>query len=1013
MIHLQSLNEEQKKAVLATEGPVLIVAGAGAGKTKTITHRILHLIENGVSPENILAITFTNKAAKEMRERVLNQLKGQRRTPFVSTFHALGVQILKENAELLKLPRHFNIFDTADSKKAVKEACISLGIEPKENLDKIRHIISKEKGRGMDIEDYAEINNEGGAGGLVKKVWVKYEEILGREHALDFDDLLLKTLKLLKKYPEVLERLQNRFLYIHIDEYQDTNKVQNSIVELLARKHRNICVVGDTDQCLIKETKIKMANGTLKSIQNVKEGEYVLSNYGSGDFRPAKIMGKRNLEFKGNLIRIETEKGKIITSTPEHTHFAGYHLGITPQMYLNYLMHKKGFGWRIGTTSIYTKGQRKSIVGFVQRSNQEHADALWIISTHKTQNEARVHEYILSLKYQIPTIPFTPRKGISFNGYVHDKDALEKIFSSFDTETSALKLLSDLGFSREQPHHQPQARNSNRRNINVILCGDRRGKNPMHLISIHGNDVIGRKKLESLGLSVRESKNNAKNWRFETARANYGETCLLATKIASVFPEVNFVFSARLGGMKDNPRDGNSLPQLRARSVVPGMCLFSTNGYDTVSKVSRMPKSKIKVFDLDIERTHNFIANDIVTHNCIYSWRGAEIKNVLHFEKTYPETQTFFLEQNYRSTKNILDVANEIIEKNNFRIPKKLFTEKKEGEKISIFEGRNEVDEAQFIALKSKELMENGVEADEIAVLYRANFQSRVLEDAFVAFGVPYQMLGTKFFERKEVKDVMSFIKASLNERSISDFGRVINIPPRGIGKATLQKIIQGLENDLPESTKIKINNFRKRLSDFKNILLTSKPSVALKYIIKNSGMEEMYNTGREEDTERLENIMELVTIATSYDAAAGEGGKAEVEDGIEKFLTDTALASDQDAPEGERNGVKLLTVHSSKGLEFDYVFISGLEDDLFPHKGMGKVRKSGEDSEEERRLFYVAVTRAGKKLFLTHAGTRTIFGTMEANSRSEFLDDIPEKYLEHESYNLNHSLTPLIRIDF
>ena len=1057
MNHLETLNEEQKKAVLATEGPVLIVAGAGAGKTKTITHRIMHLIINGVSPERILAITFTNKAAKEMRERVFGLLDSQRSlltgavhlshfdyktlkvlqsdnitshlktqnpqgrtlgSPFVSTFHAFGVQIIKENAELLKLPRHFNIFDKADSKKALKDALVSLGIDPKEHLEKIQHIISGEKGRGVDIKEYSERESFDYTSELTKKAWTKYEETMRHEHALDFDDLLLKTLKILKKYPDVLERYQDRFFYIHIDEYQDTNKVQNEIVDLIAKKHKNICVVGDTDQCLVGGTKIQMADNSLKSIEDIKKGELVLSNYGSGDFRPARITSKKTKRFKGDLIQIETKNGRVLKSTPEHIHFAGYRLGLTPQIYLNYLMYKKDFGWRIGTTSIYTKGQKKSVVGFIQRSNQEHADSTWIVSTHKTQKDALVQEYVLSLKYQIPTIPFTPRKRLGANGYVHDGIALKEIFSSFDTEKSAQRLLSDLGFLRNHPHHQPQTHNSNRRNINVTLCADRRGKTPMHLISTFGNDSDGRKKLESLGFSVRSAKKGTKNWRFETANADYGKICLLSTKIASIFPETNLVFSARLGGMKTNPRDSNSLPCLPASSIMPGMALFTPDGYDIVTKISRIPTSKIKVFDLDIERTHNFIANNILTHNCIYSWRGAEIKNMLHFEKTYPEVKTFFLEQNYRSTKNILAVANKIIEKNIFRIPKKLFTENLEGEKIGLFKGRSEVDEAHFIAMKSKELISKGVVDEDIAVLYRANFQSRVLEDAFLSHGVPYQMLGTKFFERKEIKDVVSFVKASLNTENLSDFVRIINIPPRGIGKTTVQKIIQGLENGLPENTKAKINNFRKMLNDFRGVLTTQKPSDALKFIIKTSGIENMYGTGTEEDTERLENIMELVSLAREYDDLKNVPDSTEAplrdsEYAIEKFLTDAALVSDQDALDGEKKGVKLMTVHSSKGLEFDYVFISGLEADLFPHRKKNEGKKSGEDKEEERRLFYVAITRAGKKLFLTHAETRTIFGATEINSPSEFIDDIPEKYLEKELFPGESYKKPLFSIDF
>ncbi len=1015
MNYLESLNTEQRKAVLTTQGPVLIIAGAGAGKTKTLTHRIFHLMQTGVAPENILAITFTNKAAREMRERVEHMLNhqddsGLRSTgmPFMSTFHSLGVHIIKENSDILGIPRHFSIYDTADSKKAVKEALVYIGVDPKEHSDKVRHIISQEKGRGVRMSEYAERDAYDYTSELTKKVWRKYEEILRRDGALDFDDLLLHTLTLLEKYPHVREKYQNRFMYVHVDEYQDTNKVQNRIIDLIADKYKNICVVGDADQCVTEGTKIKMADGFLKNIENIKNGEYILSNYGGGNFRPAKIIGKKTSRYTGNIVRIETQNGNILESTPEHIHFAGYQFGITPQIYVVYLMYKKNIGWRIGTTSVYTKGQKKSIIGFIQRSNQEHADACWVISTHNTQNEARCSEYILSLTYQIPTLPFTPRKGISTNGYVHDEKMINKIFSNFNTQQSAEKLLSDKGLLREHPHHQPQTHNSNRRNIRITLCADKRGKTPVHTISIQGNDAEGAEKIKSLGFSVRPSKKSG-GWRFETANSNYGIICMLGTKIAGVFPETNFIFSARLGKKKISTKDTNSLPCTPAGSIVSGMALFTENGYDIVSHVTKKPLSKVKVFDIDIEKTHNYIANNIVTHNCIYGWRGAEIKHMLHFEKTYPHTHTVFLEENYRSTQTILAVANTVIEKNKFRIPKKLFTQNHTGDRVGIFSGRDEYDEAHFIATKAKQCIENGISADDIAVLYRANFQSRVLEEAFLAHTVPYQLLGTKFFERKEVKDVLSFIKASLNPDARGDFLRIINIPPRGIGKTTIDKIIEEREHELSASTHAKIENFKQTLVHFREKLLTLSVSEAVKYIIITSGMEKMYSTGMEEDTDRLENIMELVTIAQKYDDLPRP-------DGIEQFLTDSSLASDQDTLDTPQNGVKLMTVHASKGLEFNTVFISGLESDLFPHKGMGGQRKSADDSEEERRLFYVAITRAEKKLFLTYAHTRTIFGSIHVNAPSEFLDDIPDTHSEQESWTGNahgRDRKPLLSIDF
>ncbi|MDO8659788.1 MAG: UvrD-helicase domain-containing protein, partial [Candidatus Parcubacteria bacterium] len=993
--HLKGLNSEQKEAALHMKGPLLIIAGAGAGKTKTITHRIVNLIKNGVAPEKILAVTFTNKAAKEMRERIITEIeknaKGQNKIPFVSTFHSLGVFIIKENARLLGLTKYFTILDEGDAVSIIKEAQKELGIDPKQyDPKKIKGFISREKGKFVHLADFAE-GESSVYGGIVAKVWALYEKKKMQENSLDFDDLLLKATKLLKEKPEIRKIYQEKWEYIHIDEYQDTNEVQYLLSKMLSEDNKNIAVVGDTDQCLIKGTKVKMADGSLKFIENIKKGEYVLSNYGGGDFRSAKVIGRKELKFKGNLIRIETEKGKILTSTPDHIHFAGYHLGLTPQIYLNYLMYKKNVGWRIGTTSIHTKGQRKSMVGFVQRSNQEHADATWVIATHKTQNEARIQEYILSLKYQIPTIPFTPRKGISFNGYVHDKDALKKIFSSFSTEESAIKLLSDLGLSRNYPHHQPQNHNSNRRNVNITLCADNRGNTTMHHISTFGNDIIGRKKLESLGLSIRSAKKNTKNWRFETARSNYGEACLLATKIASVFPEVNMVFSARLGGTKTNPKDGNSLPCIPASSIMPGMALFTQEGYDIVSEISRISTSKIKVFDLDVEKTHNFIANDIVTHNCIYSWRGANLKNILSFEKDYPSAKIVLLEENYRSTKNILEAANEIIKKNKYRPDKNLFTKNENGEKIGLYEALEENDEAEFVATKILEIIDKGVSTifagslsvpagtalplspsacetpskntltplSEIAILYRANFQSRALEEAMLRYNIPYQVLGVKFFERKEIKDTLAYLRAALNRNSLSDIKRIINFPARGIGKATLAKIFAGEVESLPIKTKIKIDNFYKVLEEIKEKINNSKTSDVIKFVVKKSGIEQELSSGGEEESERLENIKELATLALKYDSL--ENGL-----GVEKLLEDASLASDQDSlmitqeKKEKVNAVKLMTVHASKGLEFKQVFVTGLEDGLFPHERRNEdspasAQGYGEAQEEERRLFYVA----------------------------------------------------------
>jgi DNA helicase-2/ATP-dependent DNA helicase PcrA len=642
--NLENLNERQREAVLTTEGPLLILAGAGAGKTKTIAERIRHLVRNGTNPSSILAITFTNKAAREMRERVEHMLSEDRvlnkpvsmlERPFVSTFHSLGVHILKEQSTKLGLRRHFTIFDRDDSKKAIKESLERAGLDPKTHEpNKILSIISKEKGRGAKAEDYA---NQGGYGyfsSVVGQVWQEYERILKRDNALDFDDLLVKTRDALRDNLEIRKHYLSIWKYIHIDEYQDTNRVQYEIAELLVGPEHNICVVGDIDQS-------------------------------------------------------------------------------------------------------------------------------------------------------------------------------------------------------------------------------------------------------------------------------------------------------------------------------------------------------------------------------IYSWRGADIKNLLDFERDYPEAKVVLLEENYRSTKTILDAANAIIEKNKIRRKKNLFTSKDMGEKISIFQGFDEVSEAEFIAAKAEKLVKEGVAAEEIAVLYRANFQSRVLEESFMRRGIPYQMLGTRFFERKEVKDLISYLRAGLDPECLSDVKRVINVPARGIGKATIAKIFlntsspseAATSSELTASVRRKVSDFYTLLSEIKKSISEKRASETIAFIIRASGLENEWKMDGEEGASRLENAYELVSFAARYDHLPGE-------EGIEKFLTDAALQSDQDEMREENKAVRLMTVHASKGLEFDTVFVSGLEDGLFPHVKMNDGSLTPAEAEEERRLFYVAITRARKKLYLSYAQVRTVFGRREVNIPSEFIYDIPEELTEEEFFD-------------
>jgi DNA helicase-2/ATP-dependent DNA helicase PcrA len=372
----------------------------------------------------------------------------------------------------------------------------------------------------------------------------------------------------------------------------------------------------------------------------------------------------------------------------------------------------------------------------------------------------------------------------------------------------------------------------------------------------------------------------------------------------------------------------------------------------------------------------------------IYSWRGADFKNIMRFENDYKDATTILLEQNYRSTKTILTVANTIIAKNVMRKDKNLFTDNEEGDQISLYIAGDEKDEASFIARTAKMLVSQGVSPSEIAVLYRANFQSRVIEEACIKKELAYELIGTKFFERREVREVLSYIKGALNPESLSDLKRIINVPARGIGKVTMLKVFEGGESELTGAVRIKIEKWRELLREIKTKAETVNPSEVVKYVIKHSGLETMYMDDKIEGAERLENIRELVTIATGYDGY-------EIGEGIEKFLEHTALSSDQDEVD-KKVGVKLMTVHASKGLEFDYIFIGGLEQGQFPSERVGK--QSKEDSEEERRLFYVALTRARKKIYLAYTQMRTIYGSRQINVPSEFIADIGEEFLQYEN---------------
>lgn len=627
MKYLEGLNDAQKQAVLATDGPISVLAGAGSGKTRVLTTRIYHLVREGVPANRILAVTFTNKAAREMRARVRAMLGEEHASvsPFIATFHGLGRELLESYGKVIGVPRFFSVYDRDDSEKAIGAALKALDVGAKELSPRaVLSRISRAKGEGMRASEFYEKYARAGFGArIAAEAWLRYEKTLAAEKALDFDDLIALPLRLLEEHADVRALAQDRWQYIHIDEYQDTNALQGRLANILAAKHRNLFVVGDIDQT-------------------------------------------------------------------------------------------------------------------------------------------------------------------------------------------------------------------------------------------------------------------------------------------------------------------------------------------------------------------------------IYTWRGATIENLLEFDKEYPESQTIILSRNYRSTKNLVDAANAVIEKNKNRKEKYSTTERAVGEPITVHMARSAEDEARWIALRIRELMRGGVKPEEIAILFRTNFQSRALEEGLLRTGVPYKLLGTHFFARKEVKDTLAWIRLAIDPSREVDKIRAASSPPRGLGKITLGKLVAGQRTQLRAGELAKVEQFESLITELSQATESIVPSEFVKLVIEKSGMRRvLLEEGSQDDRERFENVEELASVAARYDDMTGK-------EGIATFLAEAALASDQDEMDrDEKTGVTLMTVHAAKGLEFNTVFVSGMEEGLFPHQGMGN--ETDRDEEEERRLFYVAMTRAKERLYLTLARVRKIYGSDFASEPSSFLADIDGSLLLYD----------------
>jgi hypothetical protein len=470
---------------------------------------------------------------------------------------------------------------------------------------------------------------------------------------------------------------------------------------------------------------------------------------------------------------------------------------------------------------------------------------------------------------------------------------------------------------------------------------------------------------------------------------------------------IRFGASARLGA------DGGELPFTPASRVEPGMVMFDEHGgYDVVESVERVALEQ-PVYDLDIRRTHNFIANGIVTHNSIYGFRGADIRNILEFEDTFPDAHVVKLEQNYRSTQTILDAANAVIRNNRGQKPKSLWTELGQGDPIKVRELEDEHAEARFVTGEVQRLLDEGVSRAEVAVFYRTNAQSRVLQDTLVRAEIPYQVIGgTKFYERAEIKDAIAYLTTLVNPQDAGAFTRIVNSPRRGIGSTSMSRLLAYTNTTgtsvwdaasepeqvpgLGHAAVKALRRFMTTMHVLRERADGSPPTPAIAELLKEMLQETGYLEALEaertiEAQGRLENLEELVNVAAEYDALS-EADPAR-EPSLAEFLEQIALISDADERSDDEGLVTLMTLHNAKGLEYPIVFMIGCEEGVFPHS---RALDEG-DLEEERRLCYVGITRAQRDLYLTYARTRNVFGARSFGAPSRFIGEIPDALTDRE----------------
>ena len=991
---LAQLNHAQAQAADHFTGPALVIAGAGSGKTRTLIYRIAHLIGHyGVQPGEILAVTFTNKAAAEMRERASHLVPGAADL-WMSTFHSAGVRILRAYGEHIGLRRGFVIYDDDDQLDILKEVMGNIpGIGPDTHPRVLRGIIDRAKSNLWTPEDL-DRSRDPFISGLPREsaaeAYRRYEARKRGQNAIDFGDLITETVRLFREVPGVLDRVQNRARFIHVDEYQDTNRAQYELTRLLASRDRNLLVVGDPDQCLPPGTPICTPTGP-RPIEEIAEGDTVCGV--GGALRPVagEVTHVKRGQYRGPLWEVRAG-GQTLRGTPHHVVLAR-HEPLAGQWYV-YLMYREDRGYRVGLTlGARRNSEGQEDYGFRVRLNQEHGDKLWVLRVCSSRAEAAYWEALYAARYGLPTALF---HGVGRN-LTLDESQLARLYAELDTRAAAERLMADLHLHPEFPHHRPQ-NGRRRQSLNLVMFQDHRqglvGHHRLHWSSNRA-DVAGR--LLGAGYAVRD--NGRGGYRLEFSRKGYAQALTEARAIAEA-GGLELQRKAQIGGRMYSFQPLSHLH--------PGMkVLVQGEGELREAAIEEVSQTEYSgpVYDLTVSPLHTYIAGGMLVHNSIYKFRGADIQNILDFQKDYPDAKIYRLEHNYRSSARVLEAANRLIENNTERLDKTLRPVKEAGAPVTFHRATDHRAEGDYVADWLTRLHGEGRRWSDMAILYRTNAQSRVIEESLRRVQIPAKIVGgVGFYDRREIRDILAYARLALNPDDDVALRRIIGRPRRGIGDTALQRLLDwarehgtsvltacanAAEGGILERGAQRATEFAELMAAMSEAADNYEPAPFLRFVMETSGYLDLLRQEGQEGQMRLENLEELVNAAEEWSQDENNAGGS-----IADFLDDAALLSSVDdmrtktenkgAPE---DAVTLMTLHNAKGLEFPVVFIVGVEQGLLPSKGA--IAEGPGGIEEERRLFYVGITRAMERLLMSAAQNRMQFGKTNAAEDSAFLEDI------------------------